>query len=394
MTEPKPGAGTVYEGRLAGSQCVAVHVDHDHISRVEQIPSDNSLPELLPILVDLQTNGALGVSFGILREDGREALHKVVCHQRRHGVGRCLATWCTHSSEIRERTARLHGQWLAEDDDLALMLTGIFHEGVFISPHDGWRGIHPRQWIRPPDWEAFRTLDDLTGNRIRMVNVAPEEAGALDFIERAVDAGKLVTLGHCCPDADTVREATARGASMVTHFGNGAAPMIHRFKNPYWSFLNDPALRLGLIGDGFHLPSDLVGAALKCKGVDNCHFVSDAAVASGLPPGRYENTEEGSLVIESNGHLHEADSELLAGAWFQLDRSVELLVAQMGMSLREAWRLCSEVPASVIGVPLPSIARGQEASFVLARWDDGLIIEQAVHGGKAYLDKPINPLGV
>ena len=33
--------------------------------------------------------------------------------------------------------------------------------------------------------------------------------------------GKLAAMGHAAPDAGTIDEAIKRGASMVTHFGNG-----------------------------------------------------------------------------------------------------------------------------------------------------------------------------
>ena len=87
--------------------------------------------------------------------------------------------------------------------------------------------------------------------------------------------------------------------------------------------------------------------------------------------------------------VHFAGSELLAGAWFQQDRSVEWLVQTQGLSLREAWRQASEVPAGILGEDLPRLEVGQEASFVLATWDDGLIIHQSVHSGRPYLAPPI-----
>jgi N-acetylglucosamine-6-phosphate deacetylase len=87
--------------------------------------------------------------------------------------------------------------------------------------------------------------------------------------------------------------------------------------------------------------------------------------------------------------LHEAGNERLAGAWFQADRAIEVLVRTQGLTLPEAWRFCSELPASIIGETLPAIEVGEEASFVIARWDDGLLLEQSVHHGQPYLEAPI-----
>ncbi len=380
-----------YKGQLKDGTALSVAVEHGCITHITPIASDNALPYLLPVLVDLQHNGALGHAFTDTCQCGAEGLREVATLIRQHGVGRCLPTLITAPADTLNRSVAHFDAALQADTDLQRLYRGLFHEGVYISPQDGWRGVHDLRWVAPPDAAALAALDTLSGNRIRIVNVAPEGPGGLDFIRQTVDAGKIVSLGHCNPDAATVHRAADAGATMVTHFGNGAASPLPRFDNPLWAMLNEPRLRLGMIGDGFHLPPDLVGTALRVRHADNCFFVSDAASLSGCPPGRYEDTYADPCVIEPNGHLHIADSPMLAGAWFQLDRSVEWLVQTQGLTLHEAWRLCSEIPARILGEPLPEIEVGAEASFVLARWDQGLIIEQSVHNGQAYLDTPSRP---
>ena len=381
----------VYTGRLTDDTCVSVRVEDGRIAGVTPAARDPALPQLLPVLVDLQHNGALGLEYSRISRHGIGALRDIATFLRRHGVGRCLATLITYpDDELCESAARLD-EWLASDADLSSLFRGLFHEGVYISPREGWRGAHDPEWIRPPDWDGFARLDELSGHRVRLVNVAPEEPGGLDFVERAAAAGKRVAIGHCCPDAATVHRAADRGASLVTHFGNGAAATVPRFDNPFWAMLNEPRLRFSLVGDGFHLPPDLAGTAMRCKGPDGCYMVSDAAYLSGCPPGLYDEDRAVASVIEPGGRIHVSGSDYLAGAWFQLDRSVEWLVETQGLSLREAWRHCSEVPAAILGEDLPKIEVGEEASFVLARWAEGLIIEQAVHCGTACLASPTRP---
>lgn len=372
----------IYEGQCPEGRCVRIGVEGDRIASVVTIAARDDLPHVLPVLVDLQQNGALGTYYNQLEAQGIDRLDAIARHLRQHGVGRCMLTLTTYDPEGLRRTASLIGDRLSEDADLASLFFGIFHEGVYISPEDGWRGAHAKQWVESPDYDRFKEVDDRTGNRIRQVNVAPEEPGGLAFVERAVEDGKIVSLGHCGPDADCVREAVARGATRVTHFGNGVPPMIHRFQNPFWAFLSEPKLKLGLICDGFHLPQDLVRTALACKGRDGCLVVSDASGYSGCPPGDYSTFGDRDVVIEPDGFLHMKDSELLAGAWFQQDRCVEVLARHM--SFLDAWAQCSRIPAEASGIRLPEIDVGEEASFVLARWDDGLVIEQSVHLGKSY----------
>jgi len=57
-------------------------------------------------------------------------------------------------------------------------------EGPFISPEDGPRGAHPREHVRPPDWDEFERMQDAAEGRIGMVTLAPELPGAIEFIEK------------------------------------------------------------------------------------------------------------------------------------------------------------------------------------------------------------------
>lgn len=373
-----------YEGLLPDGSAVAVTLAGDRIGAVEAISARTALPYLLPVLVDLQQNGAFGIYYHQLAERGPERLQEIVDLLRRHGVGRVQLTIPTYEFAKTLANYRLLDQLLNDDPDLATLYFGFFHEGNFMSPQDGWRGAHMQCWIEPPNYDRFRLLDEASGGRIRTVNVAPEEPGGLDFVERAAATGKVVGLGHCCPDAATVAEAVARGARWVTHFGNGAATQIHRFRNPFWSFLAHPELILSVICDGFHLPPDVVKAAMACRPAGGCVPVSDASPYSGCVPGHYDEYGGHPFEIEPNGFIHLAGSELLHGAWFQQDRCVEWLVQHLGLSLPEAWLRCSEHPAAVAGLELPRLEPGQEASFVLAHWDSGLVIDQAVHCGREY----------
>ncbi len=380
-----------YTGKLMSGKCVQIRLDGQKVSKVETIPQDKSLPYILPVLVDLQQNGGLGTYYNMLGETGKDKLYGIAALLRRNGIGRCLATLTTYPFEKLKRSAELFNEVLLDDSDLATLFFGFFQEGIFISPREGWRGSHQVEYIMPPNWDTFSELDKYSGNRIKMINVAPEETGGLDFIEKAVNAGKKVAMGHCCPSTHVIREAVKRGVSMVTHFGNGAAPEIHRFKNPFWEFLNNGALQLGIICDGFHLPSELVELTMKVKGLKNCCPVSDATGYSGMQPGIYNLTKKLKIVIEKDGHIHVKDSEILSGAWFQLNRGVEFLVNSLGMTFLEAWKQCSLVPANIIGIELPAIAEGEEASFVIAEWwDGGVRIKHSVHNGKDWIKKEDN----
>jgi N-acetylglucosamine-6-phosphate deacetylase len=379
-----------YRGINLDGQAVAVTVHQNRIDHIREIAPEIGLPRILPSLVDLQHNGALGFAYNNLNTEAHNQLHHIANHLIRNGVGRVMATFTTAPYELLNTAAQAINNSLNADTELNKLFCGIFHEGVFISSQAGWRGGHDPAYILPPNWEKLQHLNQLSGNRVKLINIAPEEPGALDFIEKAIAAGIKITLGHCCPSTEIINEAVKCGAKMATHFGNGVSPEIHRFKNPLWGLLDNDNIKLGLIGDGFHLPPEVVRTALRIKGQDNCFMVSDANIYSGCQPGLYHRLGGCDCVIENNGFIHLPDQDILAGAWFQNNRSVEFLINNIGLNFEEAWKMCSITPARLMDIDLPSLNEGQEATFVLANFTRRqLTIEQSIFCGKEYC-KEIN----
>ena len=86
-------------------------------------------------------------------------------------------------------------------------------------------------------------------------------------------------------------------------------------------------------------------------------------------------------MIEPNGFIHVAGQEILAGAWFQQNRSVQFLVEKCGLPLETAWKLCSVYPARIAGLTLPLLKAGEEASFVIVR---GCKVEKTIFMGEEH----------
>ncbi len=168
--------------------------------------SVHGTPFIAPALFDLQINGCGGHSFNS-ENLTLDAIREVVHTCRRHGVGSFCATLVTNAAE-----ALLHGfstlrKACADDADINRAIPAFHLEGPYISPVDGPRGAHPRSHVRPPDWDEFRRFQDAAGGRIRLLTLAPEQDGALPFIEKLTASGVVVALGHTAASG----HATARG---------------------------------------------------------------------------------------------------------------------------------------------------------------------------------------
>jgi N-acetylglucosamine-6-phosphate deacetylase len=376
---------TRYRGTTLEGNSIEVEVDGERIVAVQKIATDEALPLIAPPLVDLQHNGAKHLAFNRVHESP-QTLETVAKHALRHGVGRLLATITTQAYEDSLESLKAIDRQLSADSFLARCYPGIFFEGNYMSAEYGWRGVHPEQFMRDPSWAQWEELYNASGRRIVKFNIDPSRSGALETIGAAAAEGILVSMGHCGPDPDTIKAAVEAGATLVTHLGNGAPPEIHRHRNPFWTWLADDRIRVGLIPDGYHLPGDFLRTALKVKG-DGAYLVSDSASTAGLEPGVYGGSE-----IQEGGFTHmKGNQEQLAGAWHQLDRGVERL-CELGWTLAAAWRQASVVPAAIIGLELPRIEAGALAEFVLAHWDGKVLeLQQVVAAGKQILDRPVHP---
>lgn len=114
--------------------------------------------------------------------------------------------------------------------------------------------------------------------------------------------------------------------------------------------------------------------------------LSDANPYAGCAPGSYSRLGGVDCLIEPNGFIHVAGQDILAGAWHQLDRGVAFLVNEVGLPFEDAWRMCSTVPAERIGLDLPRLRPGDEATFVVAWLDDGqLHIDKTVFRGREHV---------
>src|SRR5262249_47440351 len=145
------------------------------------------------------------------------------------------------------------------------VIVGCHLEGPFLSPEDGPRGAHPRVHIRPADWDEFQELQKISGDRIKLVTLAPEVAHATEFIRRAVAAGVRVAIGHTAASEEQIRSAVEAGATLSTHLGNGSHGMIRRHPNYIWEQLGEPRLVASIIADGLHLPASVVRSIVWAK---------------------------------------------------------------------------------------------------------------------------------
>lgn len=295
-----------------------------------------------PGFFDIQVNGFAGVDFND-PATSVEALHRAFGAMRSHGVTRCLPTLITSAAERFDACAKLILR--ASVDAVA----GFHMEGPYISPEDGPRGAHPREFTASASIDDFKRRQDAAEGRIRLVTLAPEVPGAIRLIEHLRGSGVRVGIGHTAAPAEVIRDAVKAGATLSTHLGNGSAQMIPRHPNFIWEQLAADELTASLIVDGHHLPPATVKTMIRAKGVRRTILVTDAIAAAGQPPGEYQL---GNLKVrlDENGRVAAPGATNLAGSALALDRAVANTVRFAGVSIEDALAMASANPAEYMGL--------------------------------------------
>ncbi|NLB27132.1 MAG: amidohydrolase family protein [Bacteroidales bacterium] len=333
--------------------------------------ADGDLVYIAPGFFDNQVNGFAGVSFAFGDSDlDSKGIEKATSELWKVGVTTYLPTLTTNSLDVLIKNFSI----LAETADEKRLLGSIpgFHlEGPYINPEDGYRGAHPKRYVKLPDWNEFMKLYNAAGGKIMQVTVAPEMEGGLDFVSNCTNKGIVVALGHHNAPAATVEAAITRGARIATHLGNGAANTINRHYNPFWSQLSDDRFMISIICDGFHLLPEEIRVFYKVKGVNNTVITSDVTSYAALEPGEYQTETGETIELTKEGMLRYPAQNVLYGSASPITKGVGYIMKVTGCTLGEAVQMASTNPARLYGLnDRGELLPGRRADLILFTLDD------------------------
>ncbi|MEE0756432.1 N-acetylglucosamine-6-phosphate deacetylase [Allofournierella sp.] len=326
-----------------------------------------------PGFVDIHIHGAAGSDFC----DGMDGSDKYVRAMQKYlgsqGVTSFLGTTMAFSEEILDRifdTARpIFGQ-----EGYGAVLRGVNMEGPFFNKAK--KGAQAEEYIIDPDWEMFQRLWERSGHNIRLVDVAPELPGALEFAQKA---SKLctVSIAHTCATYEEATAAFANGFTHTTHLFNAMPAFTHRAPGVVGA-ASDFAEHIEMICDGIHLNPAVVRAVFNMFGPDRVCIISDAMQACGMPNGEY--SLGGQKVFMTDGLATLADGTIAGSATCQAEgfrRAVKF-----GVPLESALKAATINPARAAGLDdeVGSIAVGKRADVLVLGAD--LHPEHIFIGGK------------
>lgn len=327
---------------------------------------------VIPGLIDIHNHGNSGVDFS---DGDYDADLRMARYLAKNGVTSFAPATLTLPYDVLERAfaagARLH----KDAPEGAARLLGAQMEGPFFSAKK--KGAQNADYLRLPDFAAFKHLYDACDGLIRIVDIAPELDGAVDFIAQA-KALCTVSIAHTDADYEQARAAVEAGVTHLTHTFNAMPPIHHRKPGVIGACSEAENVRAELICDGLHVHPSSVRMAFKLFGAHRMCLVSDALRCCGMPDGEYMLGGQATFLSGSVARL--ADGTI-AGSATNLYRCMRNAVS-FGIPAEDAIRASSYNPACAIGMDklVGSISVGKFADFVVC--DDTLDLREVYIGGK------------
>lgn len=362
------GGFSVENGRFA-------HVLEDVPGPAEDL--DGAL--VIPGLVDIHVHGCAGADFS----DGDYAgLVRMARYLARRGVTSFAPASMTLPYDALDKAfhaaARLHREGLAD----GARLMGIQMEGPFLSREK--RGSQNPAYLRLPDWDRFLRLYDAAEGLLRIVDVAPELQGAVEFTRRASEKCR-VSVAHTAAGYDQAAAVFDAGATHLTHLFNAMSGIHHRHPGPIGAASERENVTAELICDGIHVHPSAVRMAFRLFPGRIC-LISDALRCCGMADGSYSL---GGQEILLSGGVARLTGGAIAGSAADLYQCMRRAVS-FGIPREQAVWAATALPARVIGreSETGAIADGRAADFVIC---GGELEPEAVYLGGKRLEQSVGP---
>ncbi len=320
------------------------------------------LPEdaiVLPGFIDQHIHGAGGSD---AMDGTQEDLRIIAETVAKEGTTGFLATTMTQSKENIVKALTAVKEYRESNPATGARILGVHLEGPFIAA--AHKGAQPLEYVAKPDVNVFDEYYKSSGESIKIVTLAPEEAGAEELVAHLAELGVVPSMGHTGAKSADIRKAIRKGAKNITHTYNAQSPLHHREIGTVGSALLYDELNAELICDTIHVSVPAMQLLAKCKPANKLSLITDAMRAKGLQDGVSELG--GQVVIVKNGEARLEDGTL-AGSVLRMNRAVQNMVEKVGAPLLKAVDYATINPARLLGLDKEkgSIRVGKCADFAV-----------------------------
>ena len=326
---------------------------------------------VIPGLTDVHFHGCKGQDFS---DGDPEGLEEMARYELSRGVTQICPAGMTLLEDQLVKICQVAAAHRAADRPGAV-LCGVNLEGPFLS--EAKKGAQNGDWLHAPDVELLRRLVAASKGLVKLVSIAPELPGAMEFIE-AVEETVTVSLAHTTADYDTAMEAFRLGARQVTHLFNAMPPFSHRAPGVVGAAVDTPGCMVELICDGIHIHPAVVRSVFRLFGPKRVILISDTMRAAGMPDGDYTL---GGQDVKVKGKLATLADGTIAGSVTDLMGCLKTAVS-FGIPLPDAVRAAAVNSAKSIGIysRYGSLELGKRANLVIL--DENLELKDVFFRGE------------
>lgn len=346
-----------------------IFIEHGKLGAIyKKEEQANNLPESVQIIdanqliaipgfIDGHIHGANGAD---MMDATEEALDAMASFLPKEGTTSFLATTITQSPYNIDKALKNVANY--KNKPAQSEMIGVHLEGPFVEKSKA--GAQPLKYIAEPDIVQFRKWQEVSGDAIRTITIAPEHDQEGSFIHALAESNVNVSAGHTDVGFAGMKKAAEQGVRQVTHLCNAMNGIHHRDIGAVGAAFQLNALRAELIADGIHVVPEMLQLIYNNIGSERLILITDAMRAKGLPAGDYELGGQPVKVNEDRAVL--ADGTL-AGSILKMHDGVRRMLGLQDVSLRDVVKMASVNPAKQIGVydRKGSIAVGKDADILI-----------------------------
>ena len=330
--------------------------------RVPEDAIDLQGATVIPGLVEVHSHGCAGADFS---DGDYEGLKAMARQYAAWGVTSFAPASMTLPYDVLEKAFATAKQLAEENIEELSVLRGIQMEGPYFSYKK--RGAQNADYLKEPDFEGFKALQEGCGGLIRIVDIAPELHGAAEFVEKAKELC-TVSIAHTDSDYAHAKAAIDAGVTHLTHLYNAMPAIHHRTPGVIPAAVENENVQAEIIADGYHIhPASVRLAFTMFK--NRMILVSDSGRCAGKEEG-YQFDLGGQMAEIRGGVAKLVGTDTIScsasNMWACLTN-----VLSWGIPEEEAVRAATYNPAKAIGATdvVGSIEEGKVADFIVCNAD-------------------------
>lgn len=309
---------------------------------------------LMPGFIDIHSHGAGGCDTCDCKV---ESIRTIADCKMKEGVTTWLPTTLTLGTNTLADVCRCVKEY-AESPN-GSKTPGVHLEGPYINPRQC--GAQNPAFVREADYEEVSMLNDIYP--VKLISMAPEMPGAVDFIAKASAAGITCSAGHSAAGYADFVKAKAAGLKHLTHFCNQMSPQHHREIGLVGAGMLDQDILIEVICDKIHLCADMLKLTFQNKNISQMIMVTDSLACSWMPDGP---GQLGGLPIIVKDGVARLESGNLAGSTLRYAKGLRNIQELTGKPLSELVKATSYNQARSLGLhDLGKIEPGYTADLVL-----------------------------